>query len=134
MARWHLLPSFAHADSQLTRPIKPPDVREPGELKSTGTIPTSVNVPIVTHPNAFHLPPEQFEELFGFEKPLTNGPDAPELVFYCKAGVRGRAAAQLAKDAGYMSVGDYAGSWLDWAEKGGKTEEYDGSGEVWESQ
>lgn len=111
-----------------------PDVREPAELKSTGTIPTSLNVPIVTHPNAFHLPADQFHDLFGFEKPATEGPDAPELVFYCKAGVRGRAAAKLAKDAGYATVGDYAGSWLDWADKGGKTEVYDGSGEIWESQ
>ena len=110
------------------------DVREPNELKSTGTIPTSLNIPIVTNPNAFHLPPDQFRDLFGFEKPATEGPDAPELVFYCKAGVRGRAAAQLAKDAGYKSIGDYAGSWLDWADKGGRTEEYDGSGEIWEKQ
>ncbi|SPO05817.1 uncharacterized protein DNG_08504 [Cephalotrichum gorgonifer] len=110
------------------------DVREPNELRSTGTIPTSVNIPIVTHPNAFCLPPDQFLALFGFEKPPTTGPDAPELVFFCKAGVRGRAAAQLASAEGYKSVGDYAGSWLDWSDKGGKAVEYDGSGEVWEGQ
>lgn len=88
----------------------------------------------MTHPNAFHLPPEQFRHIFGFDKPAAEGPDAPELVFYCKAGVRGRAAAQLARDAGYTSLGDYAGSWLDWEKKGGRTEDYDGSGEIWDER
>ncbi|PKS08855.1 hypothetical protein jhhlp_003466 [Lomentospora prolificans] len=103
-------------------------------LRSTGTIPGSLNIPISSHPNAFHLPAENFHHLFGFKKPETNGPDAPELVFFCKAGVRGRAAAQLAKNAGYSRVGDYPGSWLDWSAKGGKAERFEGEGEVWEGQ
>ncbi|KEZ40984.1 Uncharacterized protein SAPIO_CDS7004 [Scedosporium apiospermum] len=102
------------------------DVREPNELQSTGTIPTSLNIPITSHPNAFHLPAEQFRHLFGFEKPATDGPDAPELVVFCKAGVRARAAAELARSAGYNKVGDYAGSWLDWSAKGGKVEPFEG--------
>ena len=93
-----------------------------------------MNVPIVTHPNAFHLQPDEFRDLFGFDKPATQGPGAPELVFYCKAGIRGKAAAKLASDAGYAAVGDYNGSWLEWDKKGGETEVYDGSGEVWEGQ
>lgn len=47
---------------------------------------------------------------------------ADELVFYCKAGVRSRAAARLAKEAGWTNVGEYPGSWMDWVEKGGKVE------------
>lgn len=43
-----------------------------------------------------------------------------EVVFYCKAGVRSSAAAGLAQQAGYEKVGEYRGSWLDWAAKGGK--------------
>lgn len=50
------------------------------------------------------------------------------LVFYCKAGVRARAAAQLAVQAGYdpEKVGVYEGSWLDWAKKGGRVEKWEG--------
>lgn len=50
------------------------------------------------------------------------------MVFYCKAGVRARAAAQMAVQAGYdpESIGVYDGSWLDWKDKGGKVETWDG--------
>jgi len=40
-------------------------------------------------------------------------------VFYCKAGVRSRFAAELAKRAGYTVVGEYRGSWSDWVKRGG---------------
>jgi rhodanese-related sulfurtransferase len=42
-------------------------------------------------------------------------------VFYCKAGVRSRAAAELARQAGWEKVGEYPGSWLDWEKNGGPT-------------
>jgi rhodanese-related sulfurtransferase len=50
------------------------------------------------------------------------------MVFYCKAGVRAQAAAQMAVQAGYdpASVGVYYGSWLDWAKNGGKVERWEG--------
>jgi rhodanese-related sulfurtransferase len=50
-------------------------------------------------------------------------------VFYCKAGVRARAAAQLAVQAGYNAeqLGVYDGSWLDWEKQGGKTERWEGN-------
>lgn len=44
------------------------------------------------------------------------------MVFYCKAGVRSRAAAGLARAAGWTKAGEYPGSWMDWAAKGGKIE------------
>jgi rhodanese-related sulfurtransferase len=43
-------------------------------------------------------------------------------VFYCKAGVRSRAEAQLARQAGWVRTGEYAGSWLDWEKRGGEVE------------
>ena len=42
-------------------------------------------------------------------------------MFYCLAGVRSRAAARMAKEAGW-SVGEYVGSWREWSERGGKVE------------
>ncbi|PYH79925.1 Rhodanese-like protein, partial [Aspergillus uvarum CBS 121591] len=113
------------------------DVREPAELTATGVIPTAVNVPLASQPDALFLTPEEFETRFGFPKPGveegslavtdTAGAAAPEIVFYCKAGVRARAAAQLAVQAGYDAarVGVYEGSWLDWADRGGKVERWE---------
>ncbi|KAI1265773.1 Rhodanese-like domain-containing protein [Xylariaceae sp. FL1019] len=94
------------------------DVREPGELKQTGHIPKAVNIPITTYPDSFHITPEDFEDRFGFTRP---GPE-DEVVFYCKAGVRSRAAAGIAREAGWKNVGEYPGSWVEWAGKGGDIE------------
>ncbi|KAH8750526.1 Rhodanese domain protein [Diaporthe sp. PMI_573] len=107
---------------KLTQDSKPNvqvvDVREPGELKSTGRVPGAVNIPVTSQPDSFHISEEEFEDRFGYPRPAKD----QEVVFYCKAGVRSRAAAGLAKDAGWSKVGEYPGSWLDWAEKGGKVE------------
>jgi 3-mercaptopyruvate sulfurtransferase SseA len=95
------------------------DVREPNELRTTGKIPTAQNLPISSSADGFFLPAEEFEERFGFQKP---GPE-DEVIFYCKAGVRSRAAATLAAQAGFGGkVGEFPGSWLEWAEKGGEVE------------
>ncbi|OHW96769.1 rhodanese domain-containing protein [Colletotrichum incanum] len=94
------------------------DSREPGELQQTGRIPSAINIPVATAPESFHIPEEDFEDRYGFPRP---GKDT-ELVFYCKAGVRSRAAAALAKEAGWTKVGEYPGSFLDWQEHGGEVE------------
>ncbi|GKT50188.1 thiosulfate sulfurtransferase TUM1 [Colletotrichum spaethianum] len=94
------------------------DSREPSELRQTGRIPSAINIPVTTAPESFHIPEEDFEERYGFPRP---GKDT-ELVFYCKAGVRSRAAAALAKEAGWTKVGEYPGSFLDWEEHGGEVE------------
>lgn len=96
------------------------DVREPGELQSTGRIPGAQNLPISTAADGFFLPADEFEERFGFPKP-DGAKD--EVIFYCKAGVRGRAAATLAQQSGFAAkVGEFPGSWLEWAEKGGQVQ------------
>ena len=94
------------------------DTREPSELQTSGRIPGAVNIPITSSPDAFHVREEEFEDRFGFARP----PKDAEVVFYCKAGVRSRAAAGLAKDAGWANIGEYPGSWNEWAERGGKVE------------
>lgn len=105
-------------DERAHAPAPPTDVREPGELKSTGHVPGAVNIPVTSQPDSFHITEEDFEDRFGYPRPDKD----QEVVFYCKAGVRSRAAAGLAKSAGWSKVGEYPGSWLDWAEKGGKVE------------
>lgn len=94
------------------------DTREPAELQTTGTIPGSINIPVTSQPDAFYISEQEFEDRFGFERP---GQDK-ELVFYCKAGVRSRAAAELARLAGWKEVGEYPGSWSDWAANAGAKE------------
>ncbi|CCF40576.1 rhodanese domain-containing protein [Colletotrichum higginsianum] len=94
------------------------DSREPGELEQTGRIPSAVNIPVATAPESFHISEDDFEDRYGFPRPAKD----TELVFYCKAGVRSRAAATLAKEAGWTRVGEYPGSFLDWQKHGGEVE------------
>ncbi|KAK5118691.1 hypothetical protein LTR85_007897 [Meristemomyces frigidus] len=91
------------------------DVREPAEYEE-GYIPTAINIPIKSQPDAMLLPADEFEDRFGFAKPDAD----KEVVFYCKAGVRSSAAAQLAAQVGYKNVAEYRGSWMDWTKQGGK--------------
>ncbi|KAK4100827.1 Rhodanese-like protein, partial [Parathielavia hyrcaniae] len=94
------------------------DVREPHELKESGRIPGALNIPVTSAPDSFHISDDEFEDRFGYPRPARDA----EVVMYCRAGVRSRAAAGLASDAGWEKVGEYPGSWLDWFEKGGKVE------------
>ncbi|KAH6631654.1 Rhodanese-like domain-containing protein [Chaetomium tenue] len=94
------------------------DVREPHELTESGRIPGAINIPVSTAADSFHISEEEFEDRFGHPRPARDA----EVVFYCRAGVRSRAAAGLARDAGWEKVGEYPGSWLDWAGRGGEVE------------
>ncbi|OKL59278.1 hypothetical protein UA08_05408 [Talaromyces atroroseus] len=113
------------------------DVREPAELAATGIIPGAVSVPLASQPDAYFLSPDEFETRFGYPKPgfeaVAEGASEPskagkDIIFYCKAGVRAAAAAQLAAQAGYdpKNIKVYHGSWLDWADKKGKVEKWQG--------
>ena len=102
------------------------DVREPAEY-AAGCIPTAINIPIASQPDALFSPDDEFEERFGFPKPgrepgQENEGQQKEVIFYCKAGVRSRAAAVMARQAGFAKIGEYNGSWLDWERNGGRTE------------
>jgi len=85
------------------------DVREPNEVAEYA-IPNSINIPYKSTPGALDLSPEEFEDVFKFEKPSKD----KELIFYCVAGVRSTAAAELAQIFGYDKLGNYVGSLNDW--------------------
>lgn len=94
-------------------------MREPSELQQTGTIPTSLNLPLKTSPDFMFLSADEFEDRFGRPRP---GAD-DEVIFYCRSGVRSKAAAELAKQAGFGgTVSEFPGSWLEWEKQGGKAE------------
>ncbi|KAI2473102.1 Rhodanese-like protein [Annulohypoxylon bovei var. microspora] len=95
------------------------DTREPAELEKTGRIPGALNIPMMSSPDCFHIPAAEFRDRFGFDRPEPDPEDGAQIVFYCKAGVRSRAAAEIARQAGWKNVGEYPGSWIDWVQKGG---------------
>ncbi|KAI9718582.1 MAG: hypothetical protein M1812_004033 [Candelaria pacifica] len=125
--RWHSQPAsnskrydFQDIKSMVDSPSEGRiliDVREPSEFKA-GFIPSAINIPISSQPDALFLPDDEFEDRLGLPKP----PKDKEVVFYCKAGVRSSSAAAFALQGGYQKVGEYRGSWLDWTKQGGKTQ------------
>lgn len=91
------------------------DVREPSEYEA-GHIPGAVNVPYKSSPGALDLSPEDFQDLFNFEKPAKD----KELIFYCLGGVRSSSAEELASTFGYEHRGNFIGSFDEWSKKGGE--------------
>ncbi|KAF4587553.1 Rhodanese-like protein [Ophiocordyceps camponoti-floridani] len=97
------------------------DVREKRELVKTGKIPGAINIPMskaVEGRGCWRIPDKAFEETYGFARP----PRDSHVVFYCRAGVRAHAAAVMAFESGWKSVGEYPGSWLDWSTTGSGVE------------
>lgn len=60
------------------------------------------------------------QELGGTEE----GQGVDEVVFYCKAGVRSRAAARMARQWQNIEIGDMKGGWDEWSSKGGRAERH----------
>ena len=50
------------------------------------------------------------------------GEGVEEVIFYCKAGVRSRAAARMAREWGGVRVGEMKGGWMEWEGRGGEVE------------
>nr|XP_016937791.1 rhodanese domain-containing protein CG4456 [Drosophila suzukii] len=91
------------------------DVREPEELKETGQIPASINIPLGVVSQELAASGQLFKSKYGREKPK---PDT-EIIFHCKIGKRSLKAAEAAAALGFRNVKNYEGSWLDWAEREG---------------
>lgn len=125
-------PHPTHSQQFLTLSKKNPDLREPSELRETGIIPSAHSLPLNTNPEGIFLPAPEFYDRFGFHKPGKSpstgddyGGEVKEVVFYCKAGVRSKAAARLAGGVGGwdgVKVGDMRGGWVEWEKRGGPVE------------
>ena len=50
------------------------------------------------------------------------GEGVEEVIFYCKAGVRSRAAARMAREWEGVRVGEMRGGWMEWEGRGGEVE------------
>ncbi|GAA5876761.1 hypothetical protein JCM16303_006278 [Sporobolomyces ruberrimus] len=88
------------------------DVREPSEVV-LGNIPSSVNLPMSTFEKSLGMDEGDFTRVHGFHKPTKSQP----MIFYCRAGIRGNTAVDLAKRAGYKLARNYEGSYLDWEKR-----------------
>ncbi|EDW18173.2 rhodanese domain-containing protein CG4456 [Drosophila mojavensis] len=91
------------------------DVRNPEELTATGSIPSSLNVPLPELEAALNSDSEEFEKKYGRAKPANDA----NIIFTCRSGRRAQEAAEIAKTVGFTNLSVYRGSWLEWAEKEG---------------
>lgn len=92
------------------------DVREPEEVRQTGALEHG-KVKAATIPlgsvmeGAFGLPPEDFKESYGFDKPSQDA----DIVFSCRSGRRSLLASVVAvEENGYSNVHNYKGSAIEW--------------------
>ncbi|XP_037778077.1 uncharacterized protein LOC119574829 [Penaeus monodon] len=92
------------------------DVRDPLELRETGKLPKSHNVPLPEFETAFQLSPEEFTEKYGFPKPT---PQDENVVLSCQSGCRIVTAWEAIQPFGYCRVRLYYGSFLDWESRHG---------------
>uniref|UniRef100_A0A1B6CXZ7 Rhodanese domain-containing protein n=1 Tax=Clastoptera arizonana TaxID=38151 RepID=A0A1B6CXZ7_9HEMI len=86
------------------------DVRQAREIKETGALPGSHNVPIEELEFALKLDPVEFEDRYNFPKPDYD----QEIVFSCRSGRRSLVALENALSVGYKNAKHYTGGWLDW--------------------
>ncbi|XP_022208372.1 rhodanese domain-containing protein CG4456 isoform X2 [Drosophila obscura] len=87
------------------------DVREKEELRQTGSIPASLNIPC----NNVAPGSKEFKSSYGRDKP---GKDS-KIIFSCRSGKRVLEAEKIAKAQGFSNVVIYKGSWLEWAQREG---------------
>ncbi|ORC84341.1 Heat shock protein 67Bb [Trypanosoma theileri] len=87
------------------------DVREPQEVKASGAIPLSINVPLDLLEKALEREQEFFLRSFDAPKP----PPSDTLIMYCKKGTRAEKAADIALRCGYKKTKVYPGGWDEWS-------------------
>ncbi|XP_078068756.1 thiosulfate sulfurtransferase/rhodanese-like domain-containing protein 3 [Mustelus asterias] len=86
------------------------DVREPWEIKESGKIPGSINVPLEQMEQALKLNPSKFLETYNGMMPSTSD----KIVFSCVAGIRSKKALDAAASMGYSSALHFPGGWEEW--------------------
>ena len=86
------------------------DVREENEIRSSGAIPSAINIPLGSVETALKFP-----KTFNQFTPRAF-PDSQDdkLIFTCQSGMRAGRAAVAAQALGYENVAVYPGSYSDW--------------------
>ena len=93
------------------------DVRNPDELKTSGEIPNTINIPLPHIPAHFSGEcASEFENDFGVPMPAADDP----IIVFCKAGIRAETARQLLISGSvgtvYNNVANYSGSFDEWSQ------------------
>jgi rhodanese-related sulfurtransferase len=94
-----------------TAPILLVDVREPLEVQTYGSIPTSINIPMNDVDKELSLTPDLFKQKYG--KIISKD---KKIIFYCRSGTRSEACTKTAVEKGYINATNYKGSVLEWAD------------------
>ncbi|XP_013139080.1 PREDICTED: putative thiosulfate sulfurtransferase, mitochondrial isoform X2 [Papilio polytes] len=90
------------------------DVRNMDEIKATGKIPSSINIPLGQVQNVLtSMSEDEFKKNFQRSKPTSSD----ELIFYCQSGRRSSEALDKALKLGYSNSKTYLGSWNDWSSR-----------------
>ncbi|XP_018330688.1 rhodanese domain-containing protein CG4456-like isoform X4 [Agrilus planipennis] len=93
------------------------DVREPSELKQTGVIPGSINIPLNKVEDAFKsLKDDEFQKVYGLPKPTTDS----SIIFSCLLGKRSQIALETIQKLGFKKVRNFKGGWQEWEAKTNK--------------
>lgn len=88
------------------------DVREPNEIEETGSIPTSINIPLTELKSALLMSEVEFVDKFDSRKPRK---DDTDIVFYGLSAVKSAAAVEIAQKLGFQGVHRYDGGWEEWS-------------------
>ncbi|CAH4017964.1 unnamed protein product [Pieris brassicae] len=90
------------------------DVRNQDEIKTTGQIPSSINIPVKNIQEVLESMSEaEFQRKYHRRKPS----QSDELIFYCKSGKRATEATNVALKLGYYKSKKYLPGWDGWNEK-----------------
>lgn len=88
------------------------DVRDNNEIKSSGTIPGSLNIPLKQIKVALKTSPDDFKVKYGRSKPKEN----QSVMFLCQRGVRSKAAMDQAIQIGYKKAMSFQGGWVNFSQ------------------
>uniref|UniRef100_A0A1B6GW32 Rhodanese domain-containing protein n=1 Tax=Cuerna arida TaxID=1464854 RepID=A0A1B6GW32_9HEMI len=83
------------------------DVRDTKEIKATGTIPGSLNIPLQHINSALGKSAEEFKAAYGKSKPG----ESQQVLFLCQRGVRSKTAMERATKLGFKNALSLQGGW-----------------------
>ncbi|KAG8299751.1 rhodanese domain-containing protein CG4456-like [Homalodisca vitripennis] len=83
------------------------DVRDTKEIKATGTIPGSLNIPLQQINSALGKSAEEFKAAYGKSKPG----ESQQVLFLCQRGVRSKTAMERAAKLGFKNALSLQGGW-----------------------
>ncbi|VVC96304.1 unnamed protein product [Leptidea sinapis] len=90
------------------------DVRTVEEVRKTGKIPSSINIPVQQLRETFvNMSEDEFKQRYNRTKPTFSD----NIIVYCQSGRRATTAFYHMVDLGFTKVKVYLGSWSDWSRR-----------------